>query len=383
MITADKLMPFRRGTEIATIVVGGRRFDDWTSVEVQARVGDTNSTFTFECTEKPESGLPPATGARRAVTETLQFMPGARCEVYLSKQLAVTGFITMRQAGYDAENHGVQLAGKSATWDIASSSVVDKSKFDGYPWAAIARKLIAPFGIALETVGSVDTEPFEQMTVQPGELVWSALERLARSRKIVLGSTERGNLLAIGPHRVTVIDTLVEGGNILRANCTIQDDYVYQKYFAIGQRSGSDGAWGDEVSQIAAVVQGSAKRYRPIVEVAEHPETPSGVKKRAEFAALVHEGAEVIANITVQGWTRSNGDLWRCGTYLNVRSPMLALYDVVLCVKSITFRQDERSGTTTTLELLLPWRMNGNLNWGPNQGPPAAGTILPPDAELA
>ncbi|RAI24831.1 phage baseplate assembly protein, partial [Rhodoplanes serenus] len=82
--------------------------------------------------------------------EVLQFKPGDACTIYLAGQLAVTGYITMRQAAYDAESHGVQLTGKGKTWDIASSSVeTEDGKFDGYPWEAIARNLIAPFGISL------------------------------------------------------------------------------------------------------------------------------------------------------------------------------------------------------------------------------------------
>ncbi|RAI34165.1 hypothetical protein, partial [Rhodoplanes roseus] len=211
-------------------------------------------------------------------------------------------------------------------WDIASSSVeTEDGKFDGYPWEAIARKLIAPFGISLETVGTVDATPFPEMSVQPGELVWATLERLARDRKIVLGSTERGNLLAIGDHSGSASDALVEGGNIKSANCTIQDDYVYQKYWTLGQRAGHDDAWGDDVSRIRAVAQGSATRYRPLVNIAEHPDTPEGLKKRSEFDALHHEGAMIQAQVTVQGWLRPSGGLWKVGTYPHVKSPMLLL----------------------------------------------------------
>lgn len=357
-----------RAAEKATLVVNGRLFEDWTSVSVTHRYNQAYPTATFECTEK----IPTPTA-----WPALQFKPGDSCRIWLAGILAITGHITHRQVGYDAENHGVQLTVLGKTHDLAECSVAGTAgTFDGYPWVAIARKLISPFGIGLETVGNVDGTPFEQMTIQPGELVWSTLERLARFRKIVLGSTERGNLLAAGPERATVVDRLVEGVNILRANCTIADPHIYQKYWAIGQRAGNDDVNGSEASELVAMTAGSANRYRPIVTVAEHPETQEGLQKRSEYDALFNEGQLVTAQVTVQGWLRGNTDLWRVGTCPHVWSPMM-MVNQPLAIQEATFKQDNSSGTTTTLELVAPWFLNKHLDWGPGQGPPAPGQIVP------
>lgn len=361
-----------KATEKAVLAVNGRKFEDWTSVTVVHRYTEAFPIFTFECTESVSEQAP-----RKNFREVLQFKPGDACTIMLAGQLAVTGYITTRQAAYDAENHGVQLVGKGKTWDLASSSVeTENGKFDGYPWEAIARKLIAPFGIKLETVGAVDKTPFPEMSVQPGELVWAALERLARDRKIVLGSTERGNLLAIGDHGATSSDKLIEGRNILRAGGTIQDDYVYQKYWTLGQRAGHDSAWGDDVSRIRAMAPGSATRYRPLVNIAEHPDTPEGLKKRSEFDALFHEGALIQAQVTVQGWLRPGGGLWKVGTYPHLESPML-LIDQPLGIREATFIQNDKVGTITTLDLVAPWFMNGRLDWSGGAAPPGPGQIVP------
>jgi prophage tail gpP-like protein len=350
--------------EKAVLVVNGQRFEDWTSVQVVHRAQEAFPTAQFECTEQVDAKTQPS----EFFWSSLQIKPGDACEIYLAGKLAITGYVVIRQAAYDANSHGVQITVTGKTHDLTKASAVTKiGNFDNQSWEAIARSLIAPFGVGLEVIGTLDATPFGQMQIQPGELVWSVLERLARSRRIVLGATHHGNLLAIAEHLDLHEDRLVEGDNILVGNCTIDDRNIYSKYFATGQRAGNDQHWGSAVSELTAMVGGSAKRYMPLVEVAEHPETLQGLQKRAEFEKQIHEGAQVTATITVQGWLRANGDLWRIVQEPYVKSPMLLL-DRPLAISEAMFKQDNY-GTTTTLSLVLPGRVNGQgPNYGPNQG---------------
>jgi prophage tail gpP-like protein len=61
---------------------------------------------------------------------------------------------------------------------------------------------------------------------------------------------------------------------------------------------------------------------------------------------------QITVFATVQGWLRPSGGLWHRGQRVNVISPMLIMDgDEELDAKTITFTQDNRSGTRTTLEL--------------------------------
>ena len=63
------------------------------------------------------------------------------------------------------------------------------------------------------------------------------------------------------------------------------------------------------------------------------------------------------ANVTVQGWLRDGGNLWRTGDNVYVYSPM-AMLNLVMKIQTATFTQDNKGGTTTMLELVLPWRLS-------------------------
>jgi len=356
-----------RPQEVAELVVNGQTFRDWTSVLVEHRWNDSFHVFRFRAAEKKD--LPP-------YWTKLQFKPGDVCQIYLAGILAMSGYITHRQVVIEAEQHGIELIGKSWSWIIAKSSV-KPANYDGYSWSAIARAELARFGGSLNVVGTLDEKPFENCQTQPGEPCWNFLERLARSRGIIIGAGPRESLTAIGDHPTAVIDAIVEGQNLLRANCVISNDAVYSQYAAIGQCHGTDQRWGTDASEMEAVTSGSDKLPSILVTPTEQPVTLPELQERCRFEAQWHEGTEVKAQITTQGWLRPAApDLWRIGSTIHVKSPMLMLDDP-LSIQTATFAQDSDNGTTTTLDLVLPWFLNGHLDLSASNDPPPPGPARP------
>src|SRR5262249_4527209 len=92
--------------------------------------------------------------------------------------------------------------------------------------------------------------------------------------------------------------------------------------------------------------------------------------ERARFEAQWHDGTQLTVTVVVQGWLRKNGDLWRVGNLYWVYAPNHLLFNWGLKAKTVTFEQNESAGTTTTLELVLPWFLNGLLFQEGLPGPP-------------
>jgi prophage tail gpP-like protein len=363
--------------EVATIVVGDHQFDDWESVLVQHRWTEAFPIFRFTAAERdpiPE------------LWDRLQFKPGDECAIYLGGELAISGVILLRQASYDANSHGVMLQGVGITWFAARGSILDKtSNFDGQTFEQIARKVIAPFGVGVKTIGVLNAIPFEKMQCEPGETLWNFLERIARPRGIVLGSDHKGNFLLIDNHSMQISADLVEGDNILRCQATISKEAMFSDYVVRGQTAGGDAKHGTDASEQEALAKGTAKRYSPLLTPAEHPVwNLAEIADRAKNEAVWHEGTEVRASITVQGWFSPSGALWRAGDQVTVYSPM-AMLDMGLKIESLSFTQDDKGGTLTTLELCAPWLLKdrGDFNVGkPNapQAPDAPTTVPTPPA---
>jgi len=343
--------------EIATLLVRGNLFTNWTSVRVEQLVTEAFPKFQFECTE--ESKIPLEVNA-------LQFVPGDVVVVYVGGVQAIFGYIQERHVAYDAKQHGVRLVGVGDTFDLTNSMVpLEKlGGHDGKGWLELAKDLSSHLGIKIIPRGAVDNTPFENIQVQPGETIMAVLERYAKMRNIVIGSEATGGLMAIGEHEATSTGTLIEGNNILRANCVIRDQAVYKKIYAIAQNTGSDQASGDSQNKQIAFLPGSSSRNRIMMTVADVADTMHGVTRRAQMEKVFTEGSEIEAQITVQGWFKDDNksdEVWRAGEYYHVESPSLILHQILGCSGCIY--EQSNSGTTTTLIMVDPIHMNGKRNY--------------------
>jgi prophage tail gpP-like protein len=364
-------MPFNPA-EVASLTVEGVSFQDWETVWVQHRWADGWPLFRFTAAE--EATMPTSWGA-------LQFKPGDACTITLGGQLAITGIILTRQTAYDATNHQVELAGAGRTWAAGTSSVpADDANFDKMPLQAIANKVYGKNGVAVLPVGTVDATPFEKCQAQPGELCFDLVDKLARQRGATLGSDHLGNMLLIGDHSNPIVQQLREGQNILKMQCVISNEMMASVYNAVGQGSNAENMSAAVAAKMEAEVTSSNyKGYRKFIQtVLEHPAMSfAEVQSRAHYEALFRDGTQIRANVTVQGWLRDGVNLWRCGDDVDVQAPM-AMLDFTMKIQTLTFQQDTQGGTTTVLELVMPWKLADKPFGAPDS--PANAPQAPPPA---
>lgn len=350
-----------RQDEIAEIHIDGKKYRDWTSVRVEMDFTTMARTARFSCVEDL---------SRTATYQALQIKPddkGVVCQVYLAGELVMTGHVFNRQVGYNATMHGVMISAMSRTGDAVSSSPkLEEGQFRGYSFEAIGKKVLQPFGLNLKIKNPPEgfDKKFRDVSVYPGETVFSFLERLARMRGVWLQDDENGDVVAtqIDPQQGAGAQ-LQEGRNILSANCVIDNQAMFSNLAAFGSHQGHDQSWGDDARGPAADVQGESKRYRPSSAVM--PDQADDAEDVRRF--LAHErnfrGSETIeCVVTVQGWKKDQGGgLWKMGETVSIRSPMLLL-DHDLAIKTVTFGQDDSTGTTTTMTLVKPEHLSGALS---------------------
>jgi prophage tail gpP-like protein len=357
--------------EVAQLVVAGVKFEDWETVWVQHRWAEGWPLFRFTAAEN--ASMP-------QFWTSLQFKPGDPCQIILGGQLAITGIILTRQTAYDARNHTVELSGAGKTWAAATSSIDQKNNkgnFDNMPIKAICDKVFADFGVNVLQVGTVDQTPFDKCQSHPGELTFDFADKLARTRGATLGSDHLGNMLLIGEHSNPVVQNLTEGENILKMQCIISNEMMSTDYSVLGQAPNAEEVSASQAAEMEAQVPGTLKNFRKFIQtVAEQPVKSMGeLQSRAAFEARFREGTLIRAFVTVQGWLRDGTNLWRAGDDVFVKSPM-AMLNMVLKIQTATFQQDNHTGTTTVLELVLPWMLadqpygTGVASEGPNMPQP-------------
>ena len=294
--------------------------------------------------------------------------------IKLGGKVVLTGVIITRQVAFDDKSHGVMLEGVGITWYASRASIIDDTgNFDGLNFVQVAEKILAPTGIGMKIVGAIDPTPFKKLQAPKGETIFNFLDKLARDRKVILAQDEKGRFVFIGDHAAGIVGDLIEGVNIKSMQCVISDNDLYSEYYTDAQTAGGDDKYGKDAGEQRATAPGTAKRYSPLMTVIEHPVwTDQEVKTRNRAETMWREGTKVEATVVVYGWFDRNHGLW--GIYQNVyvRSPM-AMLDMNMSIKAVTFTQDSKAGSRTTLQVVAPWRLNDMTEFGTgNQLPPPA-----------
>jgi prophage tail gpP-like protein len=357
----------------ATLIVNGINFQDWESIFVQLRWHDSFSYFRFASVERDTP-----VGA----FYKLQFMPGTPVLVNLGDVNILKGYIETRQVAYDANQHGIELQGKSWTAPIARSSVNTKSgSFDGMTFMQVAQKVVSPYDTKIIPIGNLNSIPFDKLQNQPGEQIWDFLERIARPRGIILGSDSFGNFLAIGDHQMPVLNTqLIEGQNIKKCQCVFHKDHVYDEYKTTAQTAASDDNWGVSASELEGSWAGTGYKGSLLITPSEQPvKNIQEVLDRAKNEALWHEGPQIDLTVSVQGWFRDDTNLWWPGDNVFVYSPMCPM-NMMMKIETVTFTQDNNNGTMTQLDLKQPWALKDSAQMNP--GDPNGRTPSVPDSSI-
>lgn len=336
--------------EIATIELAGGKFSTWESVRVELDFMDkATRSFQVQITEKTN---------KAAVWSTLRIKPGDECKVLLAGIPIISGgFVEQRQTAYDANNHGVLVAGRSKANDYVDSTVDRKnSHFRNKSFEDIAKKVLEPFGrsLKIENPPKDFDKKFKDVSTNPGETAHSFIERLARARGAFVRDDKDGNVVVgTASGKASGAVKLEEGKNIKSLNCLIRDDNIFSKIAAVGQQRGDDQVNGEQSRKPAAKTEGAASRYRPLDVLADEPGDAQDMAARVEHERNVMLGNVIECQITVYGWLKNGSELWDVGETIPVLSPM-ALLDHDLAIKTVVFMQDDKQGTVTLLTLVRP-----------------------------
>jgi prophage tail gpP-like protein len=365
--------PFDLSTQ-AMILTSRGQFYDWETVWVQHRWADSTPMFRFTAVERDP--IP-------KLWDKLQFRPGDRVSIWLGGQLALAnGIIVNRQVAYDANQHGIQLDGKSLTYFAAKSSVdiPPDNNFDGMTFEQVARKVLSKYAeIGVKVVGTLNPRVFEYLQAEKGETNWDFLEKLARFRGVVLGSDHLGEFLLIGDHLNPLVASVVEGVNILSCQCVISIENLAAIYAMVNSGAGTDDHQGTAASEQEESAPGTGPPTSNYLTPSVVPVHDDGeLKEGAQNEAIWSEGTAIQATITVPGWLMpGTTQLWTAGDNVTVVSPM-AMLDNAMSIRTVTFTQDQR-GTLTTLDLVIPWLLRDRIPPGINF--PASPAPQPPQPQ--
>lgn len=332
------------GANDITLMVDGKAYGGWKSVDVRRSLEQVAGGFHLEVTTKWDGQAQP-----------YQLREGLPCEVLIGSDVVITGFIDDYSVDGEAQDRSILIQGRDKTADLVDCSAIFKSgQWRSTSLLQIVKDIAQPFGLSVVVGPAADLgEPFKSFALQEGELAFDAIDRACRMRAVLCTSTPAGELLLTQASTTSTGVQLIEGVNIEAFSATHSWAGRFSKITMKGQGKGDDDESGAEVAHAKAEAKDAEiNRYRPLVVVAEHGAGLQALSDRAKWEVKVRMGRGKRGEVTVTGWRTgvdgASGALWAPNQLVYIDSPSMNLAEEMLIV-GCRFTLNERSGKQTAL----------------------------------
>jgi prophage tail gpP-like protein len=344
--------------ELCVVQAAGIEYKWWKEVEVVRDLNNWISTATLVVAEIGDL----TTGGWGAV----KLAPGVPATVMLAGQLAETGAVAVRQVSYDGDSHNVRIIIQSKVADLIKSTLdMPPGQFKNQTLKQLGSAAAGQYGIGLTLKGAIDgaEKLFERVSIHLGESPFQFITRLAQMRNVHITDDATGNLVGTRGGGSTVAE-LQEGKNILAAELIWSNDTAVDKFTGDADLPANNDHWSDKARATSAQATSSntPAGFAKIIQriIAPMPGDSKDVQMFVNHALNLNAATQFEAHITVRGWLRDSGKLWlnEVNNYIDLNSPMLMPQGMVtLGFQTVTCRQSDSTGTTTTLGLVLPDRL--------------------------
>lgn len=322
--------------------VGGSIYAGWKSASVTRSIRGFSGAFSLSVTDN-------WTGQGPAVIR-----PGDLCELRINGTAVVTGYVDSLDNSIDDNSHTITVAGRDKTADLVDcSAITGQGELLNQDLLAIAQALAAPYGVEVKS----ETAPgaaFTNFSIQPGESVFSALDRGGKLRGVLFTTDGSGALVLtrVGVKRAS--GALVEGKNVKSFQLSADTKDRYARYVVKAQRGGTDESHGADAAQVRAeATDATVSRSRTLVIIAEDQASVEDARRRAEWEASTRAANSMSVKASVQGFEQSEGGaLWDINQLVSVDFPSIGIRQGML-ISEITMRSDD-SGRRTDFVLVRP-----------------------------
>lgn len=325
-------------TDAVTLFVGSTVYEGWEDVQITRELNTAAAEFQLQLVDK-----------WRVDQEPYRIQPGAAIKIGVGKQIILNGYVDALNVSIQSNTRSVTISGRSKPGDLVDCSITSENEYSGLNIQEIATKLFKPFGI--EPVFFTEPGlPFEKITVQQGESVFSLIDKLARQRNLLVYPSFNGNLIfaPVAERRLAV--ELRQGVNVLSGNARFDNSNRFSKYIVKGQTIGYLEEPEESIASLGEAVDKGVSRFRPLVILAEQAQDSGSTENRAAYEAEIRAAKALEIDVEVQGWFQAPNRFWGLNEvafcdigFLGVRRKMVT--------SKIVYNKNS-GGTTAVLTLI-------------------------------
>jgi prophage tail gpP-like protein len=311
---------------VLSLNIGGTSYEGWEAVHVELSMENLSGSFALQLTDQ-------GGGTATAIK------PNDPCSVLINGQVVITGYVDKVTPSFDATSHKIMVTGRDKAGDLVDSSVINGTgQYKNKKIDDIVKDITSPFGVSV--TNNVDSKTLETFNIDQGASAFETIQKLAKRGNFLAVSDGKGGVALTREATEMMGTSLIEGQNILAANCDYDASKKHSQYIVKGQKQGRDNDPVGKITQNKGVVTNEfVDRYRPLLIIHEGQADESAVKDRARWEAKIRNSKATKAQITVQGWD-SGGGLWGINRLVQVESNWLGIHDIML-ITNVSFTLDE------------------------------------------
>ncbi len=321
-----------------SIKVGGQSISGWTGVMIEQAIDNCADAFAISAPFDPD---------RMDLRERFEPFGYQPCEVYIDKDLIITGRIEKVESIQSESERMITVQGRNKTGVIVDCYIDEAGyQFYGQRLADVLIKLVSRYGIAVDYRNNTDI--IQECIAEPGQKIFEFASELAENYGLFLSSDEEGRLVLSYPPKVgDPVASIVAGKSpYIGGSASYDGTARFSMYKVISSDYGRFDI--EEKAEDSGV-----KQYRRSV-------ARLGALKRSEMKRMAkHKRARALGraaaiDVTVSGWRDSNDALWEKGKTITLVAPALMVYqESPFILAGITLRIDESQGRVADLRLAM------------------------------
>lgn len=333
-----------------SIVIDGLEYSGWTDFTFSTSLDTICGSFAF--------GL-------RYTAETGSIGPGLPIQTFVDGKLLFTGYIDEMERKVSSNAFSVVYSGREKTGDLVDCCAAYKTGV----WKTrtkvqdIVNALCAPYGISCV---DPNASTLNRFSLDDGETVFSAIDRISRFNKTLPRTTAEGNV-TFAPRDFTLADDmLMLGDNVFSHEDNVNYLNRFSHYTAKGQTdSGTSVDYFGNMQQEqkwSSTISGSAEdkwlstffgRYRNTTLHPEFISSNAKAKDIAEWESRIRAARSTGITLRVKGWHQADGTtLWVPGMRVKYIAELLGIVDT-FDIASVEYSYSKTAGTVSSL-LLRP-----------------------------
>lgn len=324
-----------------TLLVRNRAISGWDTIRVTRGVERMPSDFTLTMTERYPGELDFIT------------QPGDTCQVEISGDLVITGYVDRVIPEIGPGRHIVTVMGRGKCCDLVDCS----AEWPGYQISAtnaldIAEKLAEPYGIS--AVNLSDAGPrIPQFNLNPGETAYSVIEKVCRFAALLVHEGTDGNLILSRIGAKQAASGFKEGVNVQSAKAPRTMDERYSEYDCMIQSIATLQDVGRGGFVQAKAYDKGVPRHRKLLLITESGAAGQEITRlRVQWENARRYGRSRAVHLVTDSWRDSAGNLYEPNMLVDLSLPTLKLDGVTWVIGEVTYQLDETEGTTCELEIM-------------------------------